>query len=50
QDQSFRNKIHRVHIDEAYNIYTAGLPHHGEAAFHPAYSKLGEFRVLLSTK
>lgn len=40
QDQSFRNKISHVYI------YTAGLPHHGEAAFRPAYSKLGEFQVL----
>ncbi|KAF8432233.1 P-loop containing nucleoside triphosphate hydrolase protein, partial [Boletus edulis BED1] len=48
QDQSFRTKISWVHVDEAHNIYTAGLPHHGEAAFRPAYSKLGELRVLLS--
>lgn len=47
QDQSFRNKIRRVHVDEAHNIFTAGLPHHGEAAFRPAYGKLAEFRVLL---
>ncbi|KAF9234844.1 P-loop containing nucleoside triphosphate hydrolase protein, partial [Melanogaster broomeanus] len=47
QDRSFTCKIHRVHVDEAHNIYTAGLSHHGEEAFRPAYGKLGEFRVLL---
>jgi superfamily II DNA helicase RecQ len=36
-----------VHIDEAHSIYTAGLPHHGEHTFRPAYGKLGELRVLL---
>ncbi|KAF8452791.1 P-loop containing nucleoside triphosphate hydrolase protein [Boletus edulis BED1] len=40
-------KISRVHIDEAHNVYTAGLPHHGEDAFRPAYGKLGELRVFL---
>ncbi|KAF8552162.1 hypothetical protein OG21DRAFT_1385871, partial [Imleria badia] len=43
----FRNRISRVHVDEAHNIFTAGLPHHGEAVFRPAYGKLAEFRVLL---
>ncbi|KAG1846147.1 P-loop containing nucleoside triphosphate hydrolase protein, partial [Suillus tomentosus] len=33
QDSIFINRIKRVHIDEAHNIYTAGLPHHGEEAF-----------------
>ncbi|KAF8124050.1 P-loop containing nucleoside triphosphate hydrolase protein [Boletus edulis] len=47
QDQSFNKKISRVHVDEAHNIYTAGLAHHGEDAFRPAYGKLGEFRILL---
>ncbi|KAG0698346.1 hypothetical protein DFH29DRAFT_778620, partial [Suillus ampliporus] len=35
-------------IDEAHSIYTAGLSHHGEEAFQPAYGKLGELCVLLS--
>jgi hypothetical protein len=48
QDGLFVKRIKRVHVDEAHNIYTAGLPHHGEDAFRPAYSKLGELRVLLS--
>jgi superfamily II DNA helicase RecQ len=47
QDRNFIQRIKRVHIDEAHNIYTAGLPHHGEDAFRPAYGKLGELRVLL---
>jgi superfamily II DNA helicase RecQ len=48
QDGAFIKKIKRVHIDEAHNIYTAGLAHHGEEAFRPSYGKLGQFRVLLS--
>ena len=47
QDQSFNQKISRVHVDEAHNIYTAGLAHHGEDAFRLAYGKLGKFHVLL---
>ncbi|KAF9226186.1 hypothetical protein BS17DRAFT_684743, partial [Gyrodon lividus] len=30
QDHSFSKKISCVHVDEAHNIYTAGLAHHGE--------------------
>ena len=40
-------RIQCVHVDEAHNIFTAGLPHHGEDAFRPAYSHLGEFRAIL---
>ncbi|KAF8119145.1 P-loop containing nucleoside triphosphate hydrolase protein [Boletus edulis] len=47
QDPSFNKKISRIHVDEAHNIHTAGLAHHGEDAFRPAYGKLGEFRILL---
>ncbi|KAF8836267.1 hypothetical protein BDN67DRAFT_911506, partial [Paxillus ammoniavirescens] len=43
----FVQKISCVHIDEAYNIYTAGSANHGEEAFQPAYGKLGEFHILL---
>ena len=48
KDRLFTGKICRVHVDEAHNIFTAGLPHHGEAAFRPAYGRLGELRVLLT--
>ncbi|KAG1790241.1 uncharacterized protein HD556DRAFT_1446377 [Suillus plorans] len=48
KDSIFIKRIKRVHIDEAHNIYTAGLPHHGEEAFRPSFSKLGELRVLLA--
>ncbi|KIJ05208.1 hypothetical protein PAXINDRAFT_93756, partial [Paxillus involutus ATCC 200175] len=34
-------------VDEAHNIHTAGLSHHGEDAFRPAYGRLGDFRILL---
>ena len=47
QDRTFMKKIRRVHVDEAHNIYTAGLPHHGEDAFRPAYGRLSEFRAVL---
>ncbi|KAF8836200.1 hypothetical protein BDN67DRAFT_911642, partial [Paxillus ammoniavirescens] len=46
-DRAFTSKISRVHVDEAHNIYTAGLSHHGEDAFRLAYGRLGYFRVLL---
>ena len=45
--RSFAKKICRIHVDEAHNIYTAGLPHHGEEAFRPAYGRLSEFRAIL---
>jgi len=48
KDQAFMSKICRVHVDEAHNIFTAGLPHHGEAVFRPAYGQLGELCVLLA--
>ncbi|KAG1901029.1 P-loop containing nucleoside triphosphate hydrolase protein, partial [Suillus fuscotomentosus] len=35
QNCTFTQCIKCVHIDEAHNIYTAGLPHHGEEAFRP---------------
>ncbi|KIJ57528.1 hypothetical protein HYDPIDRAFT_171650, partial [Hydnomerulius pinastri MD-312] len=47
EDKQFSRKISRVHVDEAHNIYTAGLSHHGEDAFRPAYGRLGNFRILL---
>lgn len=46
-ERSFTSKISRVHIDEAHYIHTAGIPHYGEDAFRPAYSRLGQFRVFL---
>ncbi|KAG0692229.1 hypothetical protein DFH29DRAFT_786633, partial [Suillus ampliporus] len=33
QDGAFVKRIKRVYIDEAHNIYTTGLAHHGEEAF-----------------
>lgn len=49
QDQSFNKKISHVHVDKAHNIYTAGLAHHEEGTFWPAYGNLkwGEFHILL---
>jgi len=47
QERTFANKIQRVHVDEAHNIFTAGLSHHGEDAFRPAYGRLAEFRAIL---
>ncbi|KAI9459623.1 P-loop containing nucleoside triphosphate hydrolase protein, partial [Boletus coccyginus] len=35
KDQAFMSQICLVHVDEAHNIFTASLPHHGEAAFRP---------------
>jgi hypothetical protein len=47
QNHSFTSKICRIHVDEVHNIYTAGLSHHSEPAFRPAYGRLGDFHVLL---
>ncbi|KAF8432364.1 hypothetical protein L210DRAFT_873515, partial [Boletus edulis BED1] len=41
-------RIDRINVDEAHNIHMAGLSHHGEPAFRPAYGKLGLLRPLLS--
>ena len=30
QNQTFVKQIQCIHIDEAHNIFTASLPHHGE--------------------
>jgi superfamily II DNA helicase RecQ len=40
--------VKRVHIDEAHNIYTAGMPLYGQPAFCPAWGQLGELRLFLS--
>ncbi|KAF8420757.1 hypothetical protein L210DRAFT_844178 [Boletus edulis BED1] len=47
QDRTFAKTIQRVHIDEAHNIHTSGLLHHGEDAFRPVYGQLAEFRASL---
>lgn len=44
-DRDFSRLIHRVHVDEAHFIYTAGLKHYGIPAFRPAWGRLGEFRI-----
>lgn len=46
-NHSFQKHITRVVVDEAHNIYTAGLPHYGLEAFHPAWGRLGELRAIL---
>ena len=43
----FQKLIRRINVDEAHNIYTAGLPHHGLDAFCPAWGRLGELKALL---
>ena len=48
QDQWFRKRITRVHIDEAHFIFTAGCGLYSLPAFHPAWGKLGELPVKLS--
>ena len=47
RNHSFQKHVTRVVVDEAHNIYTAGLPHYGLDAFHPAWGHLGEFRAIL---
>jgi len=43
----FQKQIARIIIDEAHNIETAGLPHYGLPAFHPAWDKLDEIKTIL---
>lgn len=45
QDRKFIDRIRRVHIDEAHNIYTSGTSLEGRPAFRPAWGTLNEFRV-----
>ncbi|PPQ81297.1 hypothetical protein CVT24_009899 [Panaeolus cyanescens] len=41
-------KVIRVNIDEAHNIYTAGLALYGRDAFRPAWGRLDEIKAILS--
>lgn len=47
RNQYFQKHIARVVVDEAHNIYTAGLPHYGLDAFRPAWGRLDELRAIL---
>jgi superfamily II DNA helicase RecQ len=47
RNHSFQKHVTRVIVDEAHNIYTAGLPHYGLDAFRPAWGRLGELRAIL---
>ena len=47
RNHSFQKHVTRVVVDEAHNIYTAGLPHYGLDAFRPAWGRLGELRAIL---
>ena len=46
----FQRHLIRINVDEAHSIYTAGIPLYGLPAFHPAWGKLDELKVLLSNK
>ena len=43
----FSKLVKQVHIDEAHNVYTAGIPLYGQPAFRPAWGRLGELRLWL---
>ena len=45
--QHFQPYIRRIVVNEAHNIYTAGLPHYGLNAFRPAWGRLGELKIIL---
>lgn len=47
QNCIFTQCIKSVYIDEAHNIHTTGLPHHGKEGFQPVYGKLRELCMLL---
>jgi superfamily II DNA/RNA helicase len=46
RDRKFTKRVKRVFIDEAQNVYTAGIPKHGQPAFHPAYGRFNTVRLL----
>lgn len=41
-DRKFVQRIKRVHIDEAHNVYTSGIKRNGVPAFCPAWGALDE--------
>ena len=43
----FSRLVKQVHVDEAHNIYTAGIQLYGQPAFRPAWGQLGELRLWL---
>jgi superfamily II DNA helicase RecQ len=47
RNHSFQKHVACVIVDEAHNIYTAGLPHYGLDTFRPAWGRLGELRAIL---
>jgi superfamily II DNA helicase RecQ len=47
RNRAYQKHIARVIVDEAHNIYTAGLPHYGLDAFRPAWGRLDELRAIL---
>ncbi|KAH8981064.1 P-loop containing nucleoside triphosphate hydrolase protein [Lactarius akahatsu] len=46
RNRSFQKHLARIVVDEAHNIYTAGLPHYGLDAFCPAWGRLDELRAI----
>ena len=46
QDRKFVNLIKRIQVDEAQNVYTAGIPKHNQPAFRPAYGNFDTIRLL----
>jgi hypothetical protein len=47
QNPHLSKLVKRVHVDEVHTIYTAGTSLYGQAPFHSAWGKLGEFRLVL---
>lgn len=47
RNQRFQRLLARVTVDEAHNIYTAGLPHYGLDAFRPTWGRLDEIQAIL---
>jgi superfamily II DNA helicase RecQ len=47
RNQQFQKYIVRIVVDEVHNVHTAGLPHYGLNAFHPAWGHLDELKVIL---
>jgi superfamily II DNA helicase RecQ len=45
-DRKFVSRVARLQLDEAQNIYTAGIPKHNQPAFRPAYGNFDALRLL----
>ncbi|KAH9028011.1 P-loop containing nucleoside triphosphate hydrolase protein [Lactarius hengduanensis] len=46
RNRSFQKHLACIVVDEAHNVYMAGLPHYGLDAFRPAWGRLDELQAI----